>query len=67
VATTVTYWLNDIRPGGYRVGEYLVLAAVSALIGGSAIRTLLAAGRRQLMPRPVPARRDTEFAGRNLS
>jgi tellurite resistance protein len=67
VATTVTYWLNDIRPGGYRVGEYLVLAAVSALIGGIAIRTLLAAGRRQLMPRPAPARRDTEFAGRNLS
>jgi tellurite resistance protein len=67
VATTVTYWLNDIRPGGYRVGEYLVLAAVSALIGGIAIRTLLAAGRRQLMPRPAPARGDTEFAGRNLS
>ena len=67
VATAATYWLNDIRPGGYRVGEYLVLAAISALIGGIAIRTLIAVGRRQLMPRPVPARKDTEFAGRSPS
>jgi tellurite resistance protein len=50
VATTVTYWLNDIRPGGYRVYEYLVLAAISALIGAITIRTLLAVGRRQLIP-----------------
>jgi tellurite resistance protein len=67
VATVATYWLNDIRPGGYRVGEYLVLAAISALIGGIAIRTLLAVGRRQLMPVPVPVTRDTEFAGGSLS
>ena len=50
VATTATYWLNDIRPGGYRVAEYLVLAAISALVGGIAIRTLLAVVRRQLLP-----------------
>jgi tellurite resistance protein len=67
VATAATYWLNDLRPGGYRVGEYLVLAAISALIGGIAIRALIAVGRRQLMPRPVPARKDTEFAGRSPS
>jgi tellurite resistance protein len=50
VATTATYWLNDIRPGGYRVYQYLVLAAISALIGAIAIRTLVAVGRRQLIP-----------------
>jgi tellurite resistance protein len=67
VATVTTYWLDDIRPGGYRVGEYLVLAAISALIGGIAIRTLLALGRRQLMPRPVAASTETESARRSLS
>jgi tellurite resistance protein len=65
VATAATYWLNDIRPGGYRVGEYLVLAAISALIGAIAIRTLLAVARRQLMPMPVPAPSEPEFAGRS--
>jgi tellurite resistance protein len=67
VATVATYWLDDLRPGGYRVGEYLVLAAISVLVGGIAIRTLLAVGRRQLMPRPIPARRHTELAGKSLS
>jgi hypothetical protein len=36
VATAATYWINHIRPGGYRVSEYLMLAAISALIGGCA-------------------------------
>jgi hypothetical protein len=36
VATAATYRLNHIRPGGYRIGEYLMLAAISALIGGPA-------------------------------
>jgi tellurite resistance protein len=51
VATAATYWLNDIRPGGYRVYEYLLLAAISALVGAIAIRTVLAVVRRQLIPR----------------
>jgi tellurite resistance protein len=42
VATAATYWLNDIHPGGYRVYEYLVLAAISALVGAITIRTVLA-------------------------
>jgi tellurite resistance protein len=56
VATVAIHWLNDTTPGGYRIVEYLVLAAISGLIGGIAIPTLVAIGRRQLMPGPVPAR-----------
>jgi tellurite resistance protein len=55
-----------IRQGGYRVGEYLVQAAITALIGGVAIRTVLAVARRRLMPRPAPAGTDSEFAGWSL-
>jgi hypothetical protein len=55
-----------IRQGGYRVGEYLVQAAITALMGGVAIRTVLAAARRRLMPRPAPAGTGTVFAGRSL-
>jgi len=55
VATVAIHWLNDTAPGGYRIYEYLVLAAISALVGGIAIRTLVAIGRRQLLPKPVPA------------
>jgi tellurite resistance protein len=64
VATTATYWLNDIRPGGYRFGEYLVLAAISALIGAIAIRTLLALVRRQLIP-PSPLAASAAHASRH--
>ena len=55
VATTAVHWLNDTAPGGYRIYEYVVLAAISALVGGIAVRTLVAIGRRQLLPKPVPA------------
>jgi hypothetical protein len=55
-----------IRQGGYRVGECLVQAAITALMGGGAIRTQLAVGRRRLMLRLAPAGTDTEFAGRSL-
>jgi tellurite resistance protein len=55
VATVAIHWLDDTAPGGYRVYEYLVLAAISALIGGIAIRTLVAIGRRQLLSKPVAA------------
>jgi tellurite resistance protein len=55
VATTAVHWLNDTAPGGYRIYEYVVLAAITALVGGIAVRTLVAIGRRQLLPKPVPA------------
>jgi tellurite resistance protein len=55
-----------IRQGGYRVGEYLAQAAITVLMGGVAIRTVLAVARRRLMPRPAPAGTGTVFAGRSL-
>jgi tellurite resistance protein len=39
--------------GGY--GLLMVLAAISVLIGGVAIRTLVALARRQLLPHPAAA------------
>ncbi len=55
VATVGIHWLDDGRPSGYAVYEYLVLAAITALVGGIAVRTLRAVGRRQLLPAPAPA------------
>jgi tellurite resistance protein len=58
VATVALIWLQDGQVAGYRVGQYLVLAAITLLIGGIAIRTVVAISRRQLLPRPaatVPA------------
>jgi hypothetical protein len=37
------------------VYEYLVLAAITVLVGGIGIRTLIAIGRRELLPKPVAA------------
>ncbi|HEV2633566.1 MAG TPA: hypothetical protein VGX23_00375 [Actinocrinis sp.] len=53
VATAAIHWLEITRPTGYRVYEYLVLAAITALIGGIALRTLVAVGRGQLLPKPA--------------
>lgn len=60
VATTALHWLNDTRPGDYRMWEYVVIAAISALVGAIALRTMVAIGRRQLLP--VTARRDSRHA-----
>jgi tellurite resistance protein len=54
VATTALHWLNDTRPDGYRIWEYVVIAAISVLIGSIAARTAIAIGRRQFLPVPVP-------------
>jgi tellurite resistance protein len=50
-AATVLHWLNDNRPAAAGVYEYLTAAAITVLIGGIAIRTLVAAARGQLLPR----------------
>jgi tellurite resistance protein len=50
VASVTLHWLQDLKPAGYRGYEYLVLAAISVLIGAIALRTLMALGRRQLLP-----------------
>lgn len=55
-ASAAMHWLHDIHPGGYIVGQYLLLAAITALIGGIALRTLTAISRRQLLPAPRPGR-----------
>lgn len=50
VATVALHWLHDLRPTGYRTYEYLVVAAISLLIGAIALRTLLALARGELLP-----------------
>jgi tellurite resistance protein len=60
VATTALHWLNATRPGGYRIWEYVVVAAITALVGAIAGRTMLAIGRGQFLP--VAARRGTRHA-----
>jgi tellurite resistance protein TehA-like permease len=55
VATTALHWLNDTRPAGYRVWEYVVVAAITTLIGSIAVRTTVAIARRQFLPNPATA------------
>jgi tellurite resistance protein len=50
-ASAGIHWLQDTAPSGYRVGEYLVAGAATALVGGIGIRTALAVARGQLLPR----------------
>ncbi|MBL0885281.1 hypothetical protein [Myceligenerans indicum] len=54
VATTVIHWVAQLSPAGAQFYEYVVLAVVTALIGGIGVRTLVAVARRQF-PAP-PAR-----------
>ncbi|MFC6023832.1 hypothetical protein ACFP2T_47735 [Plantactinospora solaniradicis] len=57
VATTTLHWIAGTRPSGHRVYAYLVLVAITVLIGGIAARTVIAAARGQLLPTaPAPAR-----------
>jgi tellurite resistance protein len=60
VATTALHWLGDTRPGGCAVWEYVVIAAITTLIGAIAVRTAIAIGRRQFLP--LPAHPDTTQA-----
>ncbi|MFF1518769.1 TDT family transporter [Streptomyces sp. NPDC058305] len=54
VGAVTLHWIESGRPGGHLTYTYLVLAAVSALVGAVAVRTLIALGRRQLLPKPPP-------------
>ena len=61
VDTAGIIWLERTRPVGYRVWQYVLVAAISLLIGGIAARTLVAIGRRELLPRPsIPVPVDQE-------
>jgi tellurite resistance protein len=55
VATTALRWIADGEPPGHRVYTYLVLAAISALIGGIAVRSVVAAARGRFLPPPAPS------------
>jgi tellurite resistance protein len=54
VATTALRWISGSQPPGHRVYSYLVLAAISALIGGIAVRSIMALARGQFFPPPAP-------------
>jgi tellurite resistance protein len=55
VAAAGLIWLQSTQPAGYRVWQYVIAAAITAFIGGIAVRTVIAIGRRQLLPRPPAA------------
>ncbi|MER7889082.1 hypothetical protein ABTX15_04575 [Micromonospora sp. NPDC094482] len=54
VATTALHWITGGEPPGQRVYTYLVLGAVSALIGGIAVRSIMVAARGQFLPPRAP-------------
>jgi tellurite resistance protein len=54
VATVGLIWLQATRVTGYRAWQDVLTAAITLLIGGIAVRTLVALRRRQLLP-PSPA------------
>ncbi|NMH77460.1 TDT family transporter [Pseudonocardia xinjiangensis] len=55
VANVAMHWVNGTRPSGYVMYHYVVLAAITVFIGGIAVRTVIALGRHQLLPRPPRA------------
>jgi tellurite resistance protein len=55
VATATLHWIKNGEPPGHRVYIYLVLAAISALIGGIAVRSVVAAARGRFLPPPAPS------------
>jgi tellurite resistance protein len=54
VASTALFWIASGHPAGERLYSYLVLGAISVLIGGVAARTVVALARGALLP-PAPA------------
>lgn len=55
VASSALHWIGISAPAGERVYAYLLLAAITLLIGGIGARTLVALARRQLLPHPPTA------------
>ncbi|MFF2520708.1 SLAC1 family transporter [Streptomyces liangshanensis] len=51
VVTTTLHWNELGRPDGHTVYTYLLLAAITAFVGGIAARTVLALVRGQLLPK----------------
>jgi tellurite resistance protein len=59
VASTAFIWLQVTHGPGYRIWQYLDLAVITLLIAGILARTVIAIGRRQLLPRPQNATHPT--------
>ena len=55
VATVALVWLDDGRPLGYEVWQYVVIGVLSLFIGAIAVRTVIAIGRGNLLPAPSSA------------
>ncbi|MEU5031708.1 TDT family transporter [Streptomyces milbemycinicus] len=55
VATTTLHWIDAGKPAGHLVYTYLVLAAITVLIGAIAARTVLALARGELLTPSSPA------------
>lgn len=53
VGTATVTWIEVGRPDGHLVYVYLVAAAVTALVGGIGVRTVVALIRRDLLPGPA--------------
>ena len=54
VASVTLIWINVGRPTGHRALSWLVIGAITLLVGGIALRTLVAVGRGRYLPRPTP-------------
>lgn len=53
--TTAMHWLHDEQAAGSAICQYLLLAAITVLVGGIAFRTLIAVARHELLAKPAPA------------
>jgi tellurite resistance protein len=52
VASSAIRWVNEAPTPGARAYAYVAVAAITALIGGIAIRTVVAVFRQELLPGP---------------
>ncbi|MEU2348745.1 hypothetical protein [Modestobacter sp. NPDC049651] len=52
VATTGLVWLEATDVAGARAWQYVVVTAITLLIGGIAVRTVVALARRRFLPAP---------------
>ncbi|WP_433781566.1 hypothetical protein ACQPX6_17480 [Actinomycetospora sp. CA-101289] len=52
VTAVAMVWLEVAQPGGYRVGQYVLITVISLLVGGIALRTVVAISRRDLLHAP---------------
>ncbi|MEV4534324.1 hypothetical protein AB0J82_10895 [Asanoa sp. NPDC049518] len=54
VANATITWINVGRPAGHRALTWLVLGAITLLVGGVGLRTLVAVARGTYLPKPTP-------------